>query len=1020
MSHFYWGLAASYPASTGLDSSAGTLATPVSVAPSGGAVLTVGAGEMFATLGAALAVATDGTTILVDAGTYTDDFGTVSTGVTIAGVGGMANFVADVPPPNAKGILTVDANVTIENCTFSGAAVSDANGGNGAGVRYEGGQMVLENCAFTGNQNGILAFPAIAGLTNTITIDHCLFNANGSGSGYTHNVYVGNVSKLTFTNNISEGAIVGHELKSRAYVNDIENNIFRDGPTATASYSIDLPNGGQDSVLNNIIEKGPMAQNQALIHFGGEGIPYAGSSLLVSGNQFINDRASAVGVVNQTAISVTIAGNSFTNFDPTSLAQGPAVETNNVDGNGTLLPDQTLAGVLPGNTLVITDTLAHTVTLSGTLLAVQGGGGLLTAIAANGHVIVLGGSGGLNFSELKGSGGNTITTMAGATDTIVVAGQDLIDSEGNDLLSFGAGNITALLNGNSVVSDGNGNNQLLINGTASITGHGGHEFLTVGGSGSASITGSLGFLTVQNNGGSFQFSILQNGVADIFTDTGGAVQATVNNGSISVTTASGPVGAALSLGAGPTTVTSAGADTIYAGTGAATIIVEAGANIYAGSGPLSVFARSDSVGANVYGNSGTVTIAGDTGNITYYGSINSTTVQDKLSNITLLGGDGRLTVNGGSGNILNGGAGGLVYNATDGGGADTITTQAGAYDILKLGGPDVVNSYGFDTIRGGSGNQTIALYGNSTLIGSTGNSQISLYGTDTVNGVGSDQIAVARGAVASINAGSLTGVSETMASVKFVLRNIYSASVAGGQATILGGSSTTLSITTMANMATGVTLSTGAASLTTNGQDTVHAGSGADSITIDGGTATITGSIGILNVFNADLSASDTQTVIGGRGAINVAQETGSLNFIGGAGSAVIDGGAGQLFVTGGAGASNVMGGQLGETLIAGAGSLTAALSAGGAAVEFGAGRSLIQEAGYGGANLFEFVAGHGGGADTIEGFRFGTDSLALNGVTVKSETVSTALNQTMLVLSDNTHVYLHGFADTQLALSHS
>ncbi len=75
----------------------------------------------------------------------------------------------------------------------------------------------------------------------------------------------------------------------------------------------------------------------------------------------------------------------------------------------------------------------------------------------------------------------------------------------------------------------------------------------------------------------------------------------------------------------------------------------------------------------------------------------------------------------------------------------------------------------------------------------------------------------------------------------------------------------------------------------------------------------------------------------------------------------------------------------------------------------------MIQEAAYGNADMFEFVAGHGGGTDAITGFRLGFDQLVLNGVTVKSETITST--STKLTLSDNTHVVLAGVLDTAHSL---
>ena len=139
-------------------------------------VLTVGVGEQYATLSAAISASADGDLIRVNAGTYTNDFATIKHKITIEGMGGMVNMVATIPPPNSKGILVADNDVTIKNLSFSGSAISAAQGGNGAGIRYEGGQLVLINDSFINNQNGVMGNPVIAGLTNTVTIDHSLFS----------------------------------------------------------------------------------------------------------------------------------------------------------------------------------------------------------------------------------------------------------------------------------------------------------------------------------------------------------------------------------------------------------------------------------------------------------------------------------------------------------------------------------------------------------------------------------------------------------------------------------------------------------------------------------------------------------------------------------------------------------------------------------------------------------------------------------------------------------------------------
>ena len=103
------------------------------------ATLTVGSNQQFSTIAAAVAASKDGDVIAVKAGTYTNDFATVTTKITIEGVGGMVNLVATTAPPNGKAILVTTTDVTLDHLSFSGAAVAD---GNGAGVRYEGGNLV--------------------------------------------------------------------------------------------------------------------------------------------------------------------------------------------------------------------------------------------------------------------------------------------------------------------------------------------------------------------------------------------------------------------------------------------------------------------------------------------------------------------------------------------------------------------------------------------------------------------------------------------------------------------------------------------------------------------------------------------------------------------------------------------------------------------------------------------------------------------------------------------------------------
>ena len=73
-------------------------------------------------------------------------------------------------------------------------------------------------------------------------------------------------------------ANVGHQIKSRALNTIVKNSRIYDR-NSTASYSIDLPNGGNAAIQNNEIEQGPNSQNFVIISYGEEGNLQSGHKL---------------------------------------------------------------------------------------------------------------------------------------------------------------------------------------------------------------------------------------------------------------------------------------------------------------------------------------------------------------------------------------------------------------------------------------------------------------------------------------------------------------------------------------------------------------------------------------------------------------------------------------------------------------------------------------------------------------------------------------------------------------------
>jgi len=309
------------------------------------ATLMVGPGQTYATVSAAFAAANDGDTVEVMAGTYINDFPAVETKITLTAIGGRVTMRGTEFIPNEKGILVVDNDVTITGFSFVGAKVTAAAGGNGAGIRYDSGNMVINDCYFANNQEGLLANPW-PGATITISNSEFYHNgaASGASSGYTHNLYVGEVATLDIENSYFHGAQVGHEIKSRADTTIVNNTRVVDGPTGTASYGIDLPNGGVATIENNQIEKGPMSENPIMISFGEEGA-YATSSLSVTGNLMENDLVSpsVLAVKNASAASATLTGTSVYGLTTSQILSGPGTAT----GTTWLVIEPVISGTHP-------------------------------------------------------------------------------------------------------------------------------------------------------------------------------------------------------------------------------------------------------------------------------------------------------------------------------------------------------------------------------------------------------------------------------------------------------------------------------------------------------------------------------------------------------------------------------------------------------------------------------------------------------------------------------------------------
>jgi len=274
----------------------------------------VGPDFLIKTPSKAIERAENGDTIKIIAGIYENDYAVINQdNLTIVGINGFAHLKSSGSVPGGKAIWIINGNnVTIRNIEFSGARVPDKNG---AGIRLQHGSLTLDNCYFHDNEMGLLTAgdPKIH-----LTIENSEFSRSRQDYLITgklsHNIYVGEIGRFVMENSISRGAEYGHLVKSRARNTVIRNNRLFDEGDISASYLIDIPNGGNAIIENNYLYRNKGAQNNALISYGAEGMKYSQNSLTIKYNTAINESGMAFLVRNFSNVSVTIVANKTTNI----------------------------------------------------------------------------------------------------------------------------------------------------------------------------------------------------------------------------------------------------------------------------------------------------------------------------------------------------------------------------------------------------------------------------------------------------------------------------------------------------------------------------------------------------------------------------------------------------------------------------------------------------------------------------------------------------------------------------------
>jgi hypothetical protein len=220
--------------------------------------------------------------------------------------------------------VTKGANITVRNIAFVHARSASKNG---AGIRGEGAGLTVETSRFTDNEDGILT----GGNPNSrIVIKDSLFERNGlCDPECAHGIYIGKIASLSVLHSRFVGQKQGHHIKSRALVTEVIGNDIADGPDGTATFAVDLPDGGKLTLSDNVIEKGPKAESHiAAVSLGEESAKNPTPDIVIAHNLFISDGPGPVVFVrNMTTTPAMLSANQLKGGDAQWL-----------DGAGTVAP----------------------------------------------------------------------------------------------------------------------------------------------------------------------------------------------------------------------------------------------------------------------------------------------------------------------------------------------------------------------------------------------------------------------------------------------------------------------------------------------------------------------------------------------------------------------------------------------------------------------------------------------------------------------------------------------------------
>ncbi|MGH8549944.1 MAG: hypothetical protein ACRERU_15325 [Methylococcales bacterium] len=257
--------------------------------------------RIFASILEASKALTDGETLYIGAGTYTEPMILTASRIRIVGDGPV--HIQDTQAEGKAAVLMRGHDTGISNIECSGIRVSD---GNGACVRLEGRNLDLDHVYFHDSQQGILT----GAEPGEVVIRNSWFVRLGQG-GSSHGIYIGGGNLEIYRSIFLASRDEGHEIKTRARTTHIASCVIAslDG---VDSRLIDASNGGRLTIENSVLEEGPLSANLDAVGYGLEKDKlHNENSITITDNTIILERVGGSRLLNLgiEPDALTISGN---------------------------------------------------------------------------------------------------------------------------------------------------------------------------------------------------------------------------------------------------------------------------------------------------------------------------------------------------------------------------------------------------------------------------------------------------------------------------------------------------------------------------------------------------------------------------------------------------------------------------------------------------------------------------------------------------------------------------------------